>query len=160
MLIRAEASGSEALAALGSERFDLAVLGLELSDMRAFDLIDGAAHEPDLTDLPMLVYAPGAVAAADESRLTRLAQSLVLKDVHSPERLLDEAALFLHRPLERLPEPKRRMVEQLHQSAAVLAGKKVLVVDDDIRNISAVTAALEKCRMGIPEDGPAAPSSI
>jgi len=75
--------------------------------------------------------------------LKRLGQSAVLKEVHSPERLVDEAAMFLHRPVETLNEDRRRMIDQLHHAGAVLAGKKVLIVDDDIRNIFAMTSLLE-----------------
>jgi hypothetical protein len=74
---------------------------------------------------------------------------MVLKDVRSPERLLDEAALFLHRKIDALPEDRRKMVEGLHQTGAMLAGKKVLIVDDDIRNIFAMTSLLEPHQMSI-----------
>src|SRR5262249_20159519 len=135
--LRTFETGAQAIAALKQEHFDLAVLGLDLPDMRAFELIDALTRDPSLSELPILVYAPGSIAAADEGRLTRLAQSMVLKHVQSPERLLDEATLFLHRPIAKLSEQKRKMVEQLHESGAVLAGKRVLIVDDDIRNIFA-----------------------
>jgi CheY-like chemotaxis protein len=143
VVIRAEAAGGAALSALRRERFDLLVLGLELADMRALELIDAVARDGAHADLPLLVYAPGAVAAAEEAPLGRLAQTLVLKDVRSRERLFDEAALFLHRPVAELPAEKREIIEQLHQSAEVLAGKQALIVDDDIRNIFALTTILD-----------------
>ena len=74
---------------------------------------------------------------------------MVLKDVRSAERLLDEVALFLHRPVSALPESQRRIIEQLHQGGAMLAGKKVLIVDDDIRNIFAMTSLLEPHQMAV-----------
>src|SRR5205085_4120601 len=85
----------------------------------------------------------------EELQLKRLTQSTALKDVRSLERLIDEATLFLHLPLESLPQPARNMLESLHQAGAVLAGKKVLVVDDDIRNIFAMTSILEPQKMEI-----------
>ncbi len=141
--VEAVGTGREAEAALTQGRFDVAVLGLELADMRAFDLIEALSRTGSIADLPLLVYAPGAVVQADEARLTRLAQSMVLKHARSLERLFDDAALFLHIPMSELPTQKRAMIEGLHQSAAMLAGKKVLVVDDDIRNIFAMTTVLE-----------------
>jgi CheY-like chemotaxis protein len=136
-------TGREAEEALARGGFDVAVLGLELADMRVFDLIEALSRAGEVPDLPLLVYAPGVVVPADEARLTRLAQSMVLKHARSLERLFDDAALFLHRPMAQLPDHKRAMIEGLHQSAAMLAGKKVLVVDDDIRNIFAMTTVLE-----------------
>jgi CheY-like chemotaxis protein len=78
-----------------------------------------------------------------------MAEAVVIKDATSPERLLDETALFLHRVTERLPEGKRRMLEHLHRSDPVLAGRKVLIVDDDVRNIFALTTFLERSRMRV-----------
>jgi signal transduction histidine kinase/HAMP domain-containing protein/DNA-binding response OmpR family regulator len=140
--VRALGTGKEALAAL-AEPVDVVVVGLDLPDMRGFELLDFVARDEALTDLPILVYTPAAISASDEANLTHLAQSMVLKHVRSTARLFDEASLFLHRKVARLPDPKRRILEQLHQSAAVLAGKKVLIVDDDIRNIFAMTTILD-----------------
>ncbi len=78
-----------------------------------------------------------------------VAKSIVLKDVQSPERLLDETSLFLHRVISELPEEKRRMIERLHNSNEVLRGRKVLVVDDDARNIFALTTVLENQEMDV-----------
>src|SRR5437870_5100085 len=78
-----------------------------------------------------------------------MAKSIVVKGVQSPERLLDETALFLHRVTPQLPEAKQKMLERLHQSDEVLAGRKVLVVDDDVRNIFALTSLLERHNMHV-----------
>ena len=78
-----------------------------------------------------------------------MAEAIIVKDVRSPERLLDETALFLHRVEANLPEQKRQILEQLHESDPVLAGKKALIVDDDMRNIYALTSLLERHKMNV-----------
>jgi CheY-like chemotaxis protein len=107
------------------------------------------AEEPKLKDVPVIVYSPRELSKKEELHLKRLGQTMALKDVRSPERLVDEAALFLHRPAAALPEDRRQMLEQLHDRGALLAGKKVLIVDDDIRNIFAMTSLLEPYNMQI-----------
>jgi CheY-like chemotaxis protein len=129
--------------------FDLIVTGLELPDKRGFDLIDELAEDPSLKEVPVIVYSPKELNKKEEVHLKRLGQTMVLKDVRSPERLVDEAALFLHRPVAALPEDRRAMLEQLHSTSGLLAGKKVLIVDDDIRNIFAMTSLLEPYKMKI-----------
>jgi CheY-like chemotaxis protein len=93
--------------------------------------------------LPVILYSdqPPSQDGPDPARA--LAPAVTFRQVCSPERLLDQTAFFLHSPVERLPEPKRRMLEQLYQTDQILAGKKVLIVDDDIRNIFALTSILE-----------------
>jgi CheY-like chemotaxis protein len=81
--------------------------------------------------------------------MKRLARTVILKDVQSPERLFDETALFLHRNVEKLPPEKRRLVENLHKDGEVLTGKRALIVDDDMRNIFAMTSFLERYEMTI-----------
>ena len=95
------------------------------------------------------LHRQGADRARRTRRLRRVAKSIVLKDVQSPERLFDETALFLHRVVADLPEPKRQMLERLHGSNDVLRGRKVLVVDDDARNIFALTTVLENQDMEV-----------
>jgi CheY-like chemotaxis protein len=97
--------------------------------------------------LPVLVYGDGLPEADGTGGWRRLAQDFTVRHVHSPERLLDHASFFLHRSIGRLPEPKRRLLENLHSSDKVLPGKKVLIVDDDIRNIFAITSVLERQEM-------------
>ncbi|WP_428938558.1 HAMP domain-containing protein [Fontivita pretiosa] len=131
-------------------RADLIVVGLELPDRaRGFDLIDELKEDAALREIPLIVCSRGELSRKDELHLKRLTQTSVLKDVRSRERLIDEVALFLHRRLDNMPETVRAHIEKLHQPGTVLAGKKVLVVDDDIRNIFAMTSILEPYGMQI-----------
>ncbi|APR78272.1 Putative SigmaB asociated two-component system sensor protein [Minicystis rosea] len=141
--LRTASSAAGALALLEREPVELLVVGIDLPDSRTIDLVNTVAHAPAHTVLPILVYAPGEVAADDEAHLLRSTQLLSVKLVRSAERLVDEATLYLHRKVADLPERERRVVEGLHQSASVLTGKTVLIVDDDIRNIFALTTILE-----------------
>ncbi|HVU50333.1 MAG TPA: response regulator [Polyangia bacterium] len=140
----AVASGQEALALLGKRRFDCMVLDLGLPDMRGLELIEDIKKKPELRELPIIVYTGRELTRAQEAELRRLTESIIVKDVKSPERLLDETALFLHRVEEALPESKRRVLRELHHKDPVLAGRRVLVIDDDLRNIFAITSALER----------------
>jgi len=130
--ITAVATGTEALAALSERPFDCCVLDLRLPDMSGFELLDQIQTEPALAQVPIVVFT-GKELSIEEKRLKTVAKSIVLKDVQSPERLLDETALFLHRLVTDLPERKQKMLERLHSSNEVLRGRKVLVVDDDVR---------------------------
>ncbi|MGQ2979864.1 MAG: HAMP domain-containing protein, partial [Polaromonas sp.] len=136
-------SGDEALAAMKKEPFDCVVLDLRLPDMSGFELLDKVHADPDLTAVPVVVFTGKDLSRDEQARLHSMAKSIVLKDVRSPERLLDETALFLHRVVTGLPPHKQEMLERLHNSAEVLRGRKVLVVDDDARNIFALTSVLE-----------------
>ena len=97
-----------------------------------------------LCDLPVVVFTGKELSPEEDARLHALARSVVVKGVESPERLLDETALFLHRIVADLPEEKQRMLDRLHHSDDALVGKKVLVVDDDVRNIFALSSVLER----------------
>src|SRR5207244_5974983 len=108
-----------------------------------FDLLENIQANSTLLELPIVVFTGKALSDDEEARLAVVAKSVVLKDVQSPERLFDETALFLHRVVTDLPESKRRLLDRLHGSNEVLHGRKVLVVDDDARNIFALTTALE-----------------
>jgi CheY-like chemotaxis protein len=100
-------------------------------------------------DLPVVVFTGKELSPEEDTRLRALARSVVVKGVESPERLLDETALFLHRNLSELPANKQKMLDRLHHSDEALAGKKVLVVDDDVRNIFALSSALERRGMNV-----------
>jgi HAMP domain-containing protein/signal transduction histidine kinase/DNA-binding response OmpR family regulator len=147
--IDAVGSGEEALAAVRAKAYDLIVSSLEIPDRKGFDLVEELKEEAASRDVPLVAYHEKELSRKEELHLKRLTQTTVLKDVRSPERLIDEAALFLHRPVASLAEEKRELLRKLHQAGTVLSGKKVLVVDDDIRNIYAMTSILEPHRMQI-----------
>ncbi|HWG56667.1 MAG TPA: response regulator, partial [Gaiellaceae bacterium] len=142
--IVAVGSSEEALQALESEPpFDCMVLDLKLPKMTGFDLLEKVKSDTRFGGLPVIVYTGKDLTRREETKLKRYAETIVVKDARSPERLLDETSLFLHRVESKLPDEKRRMLEQLHNVEAVFLGKKVLVVDDDVRNVFALTSALE-----------------
>jgi CheY-like chemotaxis protein len=141
------ADGREALTALSNERFDCVVLDLMLPDMSGFELIDRIRSED--SNLPIIVYTGKDLSREEEEKLNRIAQTTIVKDVRSPERLYDQTALWLHRDAAKLPEDKREMLRKLHDPDAILSGKKVLIVDDDIRNIFAMTSMLERYKMDV-----------
>jgi CheY-like chemotaxis protein len=138
------ASGTEALAAITEQPFDCMVLDLRLPDMSGFEVLERVRDTPSLNDLPVVVFTGKDLSSEEDARLHTLARSVVVKGVESPERLLDETALFLHRVVAHLPPEKQRMLERLHRSDDALVGKKVLVVDDDVRNIFALSSVLER----------------
>src|SRR6266852_3443980 len=138
------ATGAEALAMVADQPFDCVVLDLRLPDMSGFDVLEQLRDTPALSDLPVVVFTGKELSPDEDARLHTLARSVVVKGVESPERLLDETALFLHRVVADLPPEKQRMLERLHRSDDALVGKKVLVVDDDVRNIFALSSVLER----------------
>jgi HAMP domain-containing protein/signal transduction histidine kinase/DNA-binding response OmpR family regulator len=142
-------TGAGALDALRSQSFDCCVLDLRLPDMSGFELLDQVKADPTLGNVPIVVFTGKDLSTEEERRLKAVAKSVVLKDVQSPERLFDETALFLHRVVADLPEPKQQLLERLHQSNEALHGHKVLVVDDDARNIFALTTVLENQEMDV-----------
>jgi HAMP domain-containing protein/CheY-like chemotaxis protein len=147
--ITAVGSGEEALQALRDRHFDCMVLDLGLPDMSGFEFIKRMRDELHISDTPVVVYTGRELTKKEETELKRMAEAIIIKDVRSPDRLLDETALFLHRVEANLPETKRQILEQLHESDPVLAGKKALIVDDDMRNIYALTSLLERHKMRV-----------
>jgi len=142
-------NGQQALDALKSEHFDCMVLDMSLPDMSGFDLLDKLQKDGLLTDLPIVVYTAKNLSRKDVTRLKRLTNTIVIKDARSPERLLDETALFLHRSPSTLPDLQRRMLEEVHLADSGLAGHEVLIVDDDLRNIFALSSLLERQKMKV-----------
>ncbi|MGI8907054.1 MAG: HAMP domain-containing protein [Candidatus Sumerlaeaceae bacterium] len=142
-------SAEEALAAASQERFDCIVLDLLLPGLSGFEAIEQLQKNDVARHVPIVVYTGKDLTKDEEAHLNKLVHSVIVKDVRSPERLLDETALFLHRPVNSLPEDKRRMVERLHDPATVLGGKRALIVDDDARNIFAMSSILERNQMQV-----------
>jgi CheY-like chemotaxis protein len=137
-------SGEQALEALRDGSFDCVILDLRLPDISGFELMEKIRQNPALRELPIVVCTGKELTEDDGHRLAKMAESVVLKDVQSPERLLDQVSLFLHLVAADLPSGKRQMLERLRQSDEALVGRKVLVVDDDVRNIFALTSLLEQ----------------
>nr|MBA2482638.1 response regulator [Planctomycetota bacterium] len=142
-------SGKEALAILKDERFDCMVVDLGLPDINGIQLIEKARKASSNKALPIIVYTGRDLTKKEDTQLRRVARSIIVKDFRAPERLLDEASMCLHRPKGKLPAAKQRMIEKLHEPEVVLKGRKVLVVDDDIRNIFAMTSLLERYNMEV-----------
>ncbi len=143
-------TGAAALQILTEEPFDCVVLDLRLPDMTGFDLLANFRDNPALMDLPVVVFTGRELSPEEDAQLHTMARSVVVKGVESPERLLDETALFLHRVVADLPTEKRDMLERLHSSDEDLVGKTVLLVDDDARNIFALSSVLERRGMRVP----------
>jgi CheY-like chemotaxis protein len=142
-------TGAEALDVVTRETFDCVVLDLRLPDMTGFDILERIRDIPAVSDLPVVVFTGKELSPEEDVRLHTLARSVVVKGVESPERLLDETALFLHRVVADLPQEKQKMLDRLHRSDEALVGKKVLVVDDDMRNIFALSSVLERRGMAV-----------
>jgi CheY-like chemotaxis protein len=142
-------TGIGALEAIAKEPYDCVVLDLKLPDMSGFEVLERLRDSQDLKDLPIVVFTGKQLSPEEDARLHVLARSVVVKGVESPERLLDETALFLHRVVANLPKEKQNMLDRLHRSDDALIGKKVLVVDDDVRNIFALSSVLERRGMTV-----------
>jgi HAMP domain-containing protein/signal transduction histidine kinase/DNA-binding response OmpR family regulator len=148
--VRTAASAEEALAALDEgEPWDCMVLDLKLPGMSGMELIKKVKDDPSRKRLPIIVYTGKELSKEEQTGLAQLADTVIVKDVRSPERLLDETALFLHRVEAELPEGKRKMLRALAWGDPMLRGRKVLVVDDDVRNIFAITSVLERHEMDV-----------
>jgi HAMP domain-containing protein/signal transduction histidine kinase/DNA-binding response OmpR family regulator len=143
------ATGGEALELLNEGTIDCMVLDLRLPDMTGFELLETVSAEPTLSNLSVVVFTGQELTPEEQAQLKTVAKSIILKDVQSPERLLDETALFLHRVVTDLPREKQAMLERLHGSKEILRHRKILVVDDDARNIFALTSLLENHEMDV-----------
>jgi HAMP domain-containing protein/CheY-like chemotaxis protein/signal transduction histidine kinase len=143
------ATGTDAIEAVNEHAFDCVVLDLRLPDISGFEVLERFRDTPSLGDLPVVVFTGKELSAEEDARLHSLARSVVVKGVESPERLLDETALFLHRVVADLPVEKQRLLDRLHHSDDALIGKKVLVVDDDVRNIFALSSVIERRGMTV-----------
>jgi HAMP domain-containing protein/CheY-like chemotaxis protein/signal transduction histidine kinase len=142
-------TGEEALDILRQGPCDCVVLDLRLPDMSGFEVLERMRGEEALADVPVVVFTGRELSANEDAQLHTMARSIVVKGVESPERLLDETALFLHRVFSDLPPEKQRMLEKLNSSDEDLIGRSVLLVDDDARNIFALSSVLERRGMQV-----------
>jgi HAMP domain-containing protein/CheY-like chemotaxis protein/signal transduction histidine kinase len=142
-------TGAEGLDLLNEQRFDCVVLDLRLPDMSGFEVLEALRGDGSLSDLPVIVFTGRELSAEEDAQLHTMARSIVVKGVESPERLLDETSLFLHRVVTELPADKQQMIERLHRSDEDLVGRVALLVDDDARNIFALSSMLERRGMRV-----------
>jgi CheY-like chemotaxis protein/signal transduction histidine kinase len=142
-------NGREALAMLREQPTDCIVLDLKLPDMSGFELLEHIRQDDALTHIPVVVFTGRELSLEEDAQLHSIARSVIVKGVESPERLLDETALFLHRVVANLPPDKQRMLDQLRNSDENLHGRKALLVDDDARNIFALSSVLERRGMDV-----------
>jgi CheY-like chemotaxis protein/HAMP domain-containing protein len=147
--IVAAADGASALAILTQEDCDCVVLDLRLPDMSGFEVLEKMRDDARLADIPVVVFTGRELSNEEDAQLHTIARSVVVKGVESPERLLDETTLFLHRIVSDLPSEKQRLLERLHSSDEDLVGRTVLLVDDDARNIFALSSVLERRGMEV-----------
>jgi len=142
-------TGQEALEVLKKESIDCMVIDLGLPDMSGIDLIEKINTELGKTDIPIIVYTGKQLSEKEESELKRVSDTIIIKGADSMERLLNETSLFLHRVEEKLPEHKQKLLKQFYQKDPALAGKKVIIIDDDVRNIFALHSLLEQQEMNV-----------
>ena len=128
---------------LKSETFDCMVLDLSLPDASGFALLEKISADEDYPFPPVIIYTGRELSADEEQRLRRYSKSIIVKGAKSPERLLDEVALFLHQVVAELPVEQQRMIEKARSREAALEGRRVLLAEDDVRNIFALTSLLE-----------------
>jgi HAMP domain-containing protein/signal transduction histidine kinase/CheY-like chemotaxis protein len=147
--VTAVKGADEAVVRLDADTFDCLVLGPNVPDLTPEVLADKIRRAPGAAHLPVIVYGDGSAFRDEGDAWKRLGASFTVRQVYSPERLLDQAALFLHCKVADLPDGKRRVLESLHRSDRVLPGRKVMIVDDDMRNIFALSTVLEEQDMQI-----------
>jgi HAMP domain-containing protein/CheY-like chemotaxis protein/signal transduction histidine kinase len=147
--IETASTGQEALDAMRANPADCVVLDLRLPDISGFDVLHEMRNDSQLSDIPVVVFTGRELSAEEDMQLHTMARSIVVKGVESPERLLDETSLFLHRVVTDLPPEMQRMLDRLNSSDEDLTGRTVLLVDDDARNIFALSSVLERRGMHV-----------
>ena len=147
-IVNAE-TGAEALDLLREGQCDCVVLDLRLPDMSGFDVLERMRADTSLAEVPVVVFTGRELTVDEDAQLHTMARSIVVKGVELPERLLNETALFLHRVITDLPAEKQQMLERLNSSDEDLVGRTALLVDDDPRNIFALSSALERRGMKV-----------
>jgi CheY-like chemotaxis protein len=146
---KAAGTAAEALEILKSGRLDCLVLDLGLPDVGGIELIERIKSEVGLLQLPIIVHTGRDLSPEEEARLSTVTSAIVVKDATSPERIVEAVSLFLHRPSTGLGVPQRKMLQTVVEQDTALAGKTVLLVDDDMRNIYALSSKLEQLQMNV-----------
>jgi CheY-like chemotaxis protein/signal transduction histidine kinase len=143
VLITEAETGTQALQLINSSSFDCVVLDLGLPDMSGIELLSRIRDSEGMSNLPVIVYTGKELNEQEKSIIAQYAEKIIIKGAQSAERLLDETTLFLHRVEKNLPEEKQRIIRMTHDKGQALSGKKIMIVDDDMRNVYALTGFLE-----------------
>ena len=136
-------NAAEALALLRTRTFDCMVMDLHLPDLSGYELLEKMAEQDDVGFPPVIVYTGQALTRDQELALGRYSKSIIVKGAHSPERLLDEVTLFLHHVESELPPASQRMLKAARDRESVFDGRRILIVEDDVRNVFALSSILE-----------------
>ncbi|HVZ72428.1 MAG TPA: response regulator, partial [Polyangia bacterium] len=136
-------TAADALDRLSRETFDCMVLDLSLPDRSGFDLLEEMSKGERAAFPPVIVYTASSLTRAEEQRLRKLSRSIIIKGARSPERLLDEVTLFLHQVEAELPADRQRMLRDARHRETIFEGRRVLVVEDDVRNVFALSSVFE-----------------
>ncbi|MBA3011937.1 MAG: response regulator [Proteobacteria bacterium] len=142
-------TGVQAYEALTSHRYDCMILDLGLEDMSGFELLEKIRRHKTCSKIPVIVYTGRDLTLDEDKKLRKYTESIIIKGVKSPERLLEESALFLHRVEANLPVEKQKILKMVHDKGAVLSEKTILLVDDDMRNVFALSSVLEEKNMTV-----------
>jgi len=142
-------TGNDAYQKLSNDLFDCMILDLGLEDMSGFELLEKINANHLLSRIPVIVYTGRELSEKEDKQLRRYTESIIIKGAKSPERLLEESALFLHRVESNLPRDKQKILKMVHDKETVLGEKTVLVADDDIRNVFALSSILEEKSMRV-----------
>ncbi|MCF8350533.1 MAG: response regulator, partial [Bacteroidales bacterium] len=147
--IKSVDSGEKAIELLKKQRFECLILDLGLKELSGFDLLEQIRRDKKINDLPVIIYTGQDLSPEENEKLQKYADSIILKGARSFERLLSEATLFLHQVHKDMPKDKQSMLEKLQGKPDTLKGKKVLIVDDDMRNVFALASVLEENGMKV-----------
>ncbi|MBI9092317.1 MAG: response regulator [Desulfobacterium sp.] len=142
-------TGKEAFQEIVTGRYDCMILDLGLGDMSGFDLLKMIRDDRHCPRIPIIIYTGRDLTRSEDEKLQKYAETIIIKGVRSPERLLEEASLFLHRVEVNLPEEKQKVTRIIHDKESALSGKNILLVDDDMRNVFALSSVLEEKEMNI-----------
>jgi len=142
-------SGNQALDQMKKEDFDCIILDLGLKDISGYELLKKIGKKGSNQTIPVIIYTGQELSREDEEKLSKYSDSIIIKGIKSPERLLSETTLFLHRVESNLPEEKQKMLKVVHHQEDSMKEKKVLIVDDDMRNVFALSSLLEERNMKI-----------
>lgn len=148
---RGVGTAEEAYRLIAENKFDCVILDLGLPDMSGFDLLKKLDEDENIEVPPVIIYTGQELSREENRELKKYAESIIIKGVKSEERLLDESALFLHRVVDHLPSSKQKIITTLHDKDAIFRDKKVLLVDDDMRNVFALSKILDEKGMQVIE---------